>query len=40
MTPPREQPVATGRDCKRCGSQFYRYSYGLQCHGCGLGPGR
>ena len=39
MTSPREQPVATGRDCKRCGSRFYRYSYGLQCRGCGYGPG-
>ena len=39
MTIPSQQPAATGRDCKRCGGQFYRYSYGLQCHGCGYGPG-
>ena len=39
MTTPREQPVATGLHCKPCGGRFYRYSYGLQCHGCGYGPG-
>ena len=39
MTAARQQPIAAGLFCKPCGGQFYRYSYGLQCHGCGYGPG-
>ena len=39
MTGPLEQTAATDLHCKPCGGRFYRYSYGLQCHGCGYGPG-